>query len=144
MKVWYINLLSACGQQSNESFLCVLFVFLSSFHNSVSYFSLSSPSDRPPPVRPPVVAVALLSSAARQVWAAEADAPGGEEEGGGEAERPGGGDERLQQEEGGSRDAVLISATQERQGQEKVRQSVVSPHSSFHNRMLLFTNRSPC
>lgn len=81
-------------------------------------------------------------SAARQVRAAEADAPGGEEEGGGEAERPGGGDERLQQEEGGGRDALLISAPQERQGQEKVSQSLLSithlPHSSFQSRELLF------
>lgn len=80
-------------------------------------------------------------SAARQVRAAEEDAPGGEEEGGGEATRPGGGDERLQQEEGGGRDALLISAPQERQGQEKVSQSLLHPHlppSSFHGRKLLF------
>lgn len=95
----------------------------------------------PRPV-PPSPALVSSLSAARQVWAAEADAPGGEEEGGGEEERPGGGDERLQQEEGGSRDALLISAPQERQGQEKVSQSRLSvtrsPHPSFHSRKLLF------
>lgn len=68
----------------------------------------------------------ITLSAAWQVRAAEADAPGGEEESGGEAERLGGGDERLQQEEGGSRDTLLISAPEERQGQEKVSQSFLS------------------
>lgn len=68
-------------------------------------------------------------SAPRQVRAAEADAPGGEEEGGGETARPGGGDEHLQQEEGGGRDVLLISAPQERQGQEKVSRSNISYHS---------------
>ena len=81
----------------------------------------------------PLSIIPLVSSlsAAWQVRAAEADASGGEEEGGGEAERSGGGDERLQQEEGGSRDTPLISAAQERQGQEKVSQSLTHLSSSF-------------
>lgn len=85
--------------------------------------------------------------AARQVRAAKAYAPGGEEEGGGEAERPGGGDECLQQEEGGGRDALLISAPQEGQGQEKVSLSLLSiapsPHSCFHSGGAAVSNPAP-
>ena len=93
---------------------------------------------RPSPPSPSCLSITTLVSslaAARQVRAAEADAPGGEEEGGGEAERLGGGDERLQQEEGGSRDALLISAPQERQGQEKVSPSLLS---IYHSRFSFF------